>query len=246
MVFQKYFDQWDYSLKLLGSRLLQITQINWNAAKVELMIGEEPSPLFYSRIFSKFQTIVEEGLLTPTQRNMQAQQMLDVNSVFGREVLPASMIIKDMNIQGKTEIMQFLQQQEQQASQMNQEQTAVQHAFENAKLQELTSRAASNLAMAKERYGRFESNVGLLEERISEISKNRSLSTKAKMEALEQLINVIQKYGEIETMLKMNQIQSFDYQQKAVEDTEKQQAYQEANSNEFLSKLMNSNQGMST
>lgn len=239
MVFQKYFDQWDYSLKLLGERLLQIVQNNWNAPKIEQMIGEEPSPLFFSRIFSKFQTIVEEGLLTPTQRNLQAQQMLDINSTFGREVLPASMIIKDMNIQGKSEIMQFLQQQEQQASQLNQEQMAVQHAFEQAKLQELQSRATSNLAMAKERYGRFESNVGLLEERISEISKNRALSTKAKMEALEQLITVIQKYGEIETMLKLNDIQSFDYQQKNVEDTEKQQAYSEANSNEFLSKLMN-------
>lgn len=239
MVFQKYFDQWDYSLKLLGERLLQIVQSNWNAPKIELMIGEEPSPLFFSRIFSKFQTVVEEGLLTPTQRNLQAQQMLDVNSVFGREVLPPSLIIKDMNIQGKSEIMQFLQQQEQQASQLQQEQTAVQHAFEQAKLQELTSRAAANLASAKERYGRFESNVGLLEERISEISKNRSLSTKAKMEALEQLINVISKYGEIETMLKMNEIQSFDYHQKNVEDQEKNQAYKEANANEFLSKIMN-------
>jgi hypothetical protein len=238
MVFQKYFDQWDYSLKLLGERLLQIVQHNWNAYKVQQLIEDEPSPLFFSRIFSKFQTLVEEGLLTPTQRNLQAQQMLDVNSVFGREVLPASMIIKDMNIQGKSEIMEFLGNQEQQANQLNQQQTAVQHAFEQARLQELTSRAASNLAMAKERYGRFESNVGLLEERISEISKNRSLSTKAKMEALEQLINVIQKFGEVETMLKMADIQAFDYQQKNVEDTEKHQAYQEANANEFLSKLM--------
>jgi hypothetical protein len=239
MVFQKYFDQWDYSLKLLGDRLIEIVQNNWNAAKVKMLINEEPSPLFYSRIFSKFQTLVEEGLLTPTQKNMQAQQMLDVNAVFGREVLPASMIIKDMNIQGKNQVMQFLQTQEEQASQLNQEQTAVQHAFEQAKLQELQSRATNNVAMAKERYGRFESNVGLLEERISEISKNRALSTKAKMEALEQLINVIAKYGEIETMLKMNEIQSFDFAQKGMEDMEKQQAYDEANSNEFLSKLMN-------
>lgn len=242
MVFQKYFDQWDYSLKLLGERLLQITQNNWNAAKVELMIGEEPSPLFFSRIFSKFQTIVEEGLLTPTQRNLQAQQMLDINATFGREVLPASMIIKDMNLQGKSEIMQFLQQQEQQASQLQQEETAVKHAFEQAKLEELTSKAANNIAMAKERYGRFESNVGLLEERISEVSKNRALSTKAKMEALEQLINVIEKFGEIETRLKMTEINSMDFSQKNMEDVEKQKAYNEANANEFLSKLMNGKQ----
>lgn len=239
MVFQKYFDQWDYSDKLLGERLMQIVQNNWNAEKVKLIIGEEPSPYFYSKIFTKFQTIVEEADLTPLQQNLQAQQMMDINAQFQREVFPPSMIIPKLNITGKGEIIPYLQQQEQQANQTQQEQMGVQHAFEHAKLQELMSKATLNVASAKERYGRFESNIGLLEERISEISKNRSLSTKAKMEALEQLLNVIQRYGEIETTLKMNDIQSFDYSQKGIEDAEKQQAHQETNQNEFLSKLMN-------
>jgi hypothetical protein len=237
--FQKYFDQWDMCLKIVGERLLQIALNNWNAEKVALLIGEEPSPHFYSKIFAKYQTVVEEGLLTATQKNLQAQQMLDINTTFGREVLPPSMIIKDMNIQGKAEIIQFLQQQEQQAQQLQQEQTAVQHAFEDAKLKELYSKATANIAMAKERYGRFESNIGLLEERISEISKNRALSTKSKMEALEKMVDVIAKYGEVETALKMNDIQSFDYQDRQEEDQAKQQAYSEAQSNEFLSKIMN-------
>lgn len=243
MVFQKYFDQWDYSLKLLGERLLQIVQNNWNAPKVQQMIGEEPSPLFFSRIFSKFQTIVEEGLLTPTQRNLQAQQMLDINTTFGREVLPASMIIKDMNIQGKSEIMQFLQQQEQQASQLQQEQTAVQHAFENAKLQELMSKATANIATARERHGRAEADIGLFEERLSEITRNRALATKDKMEALEKLVDVIAKYGEIETMLKMHDIETFDYRQERKEDAEKVDAKQTAMSNEFIRQILGAQQG---
>src|ERR1043165_1520094 len=44
MVFQKYFDQWDYSLKLVGQKSMQIAHNNWNAEKVQQMIGEEPSP----------------------------------------------------------------------------------------------------------------------------------------------------------------------------------------------------------
>lgn len=242
LVFQKYFDQWDHSLKLVGERMLQIVLNNWNAEKVALMIGEEPTPHFYSKIFAKYHTTVEEGLLTPTQRNLQAQQMMEINERFGREVLPASMIIKDMNIQGKAEILQFLQQQEEQASQMQQEETVVKHAFEDAKLKELYSKAANNIASAKERYGRFESNIGLLEERMAEVSKNRSLSTKAKMEALEKMIDVIAKYGEIESMLKMNQIESFDYHQQAMEDTDKKRAHQESIANEFMSKIMGNQQ----
>lgn len=239
MVLQKYFDQWDYSLKVLGERLLEIVMNNWNAEKVGLILGEEPTEHFYSKIFAKFQTLVEEGILTPTQKNMQARQLLEINQIFGREVFPPSMIIKDMNLSGKAEAMQFLQQQEEQQSAIQQEATNLQHTFEAAKLKEMYARTAAQIATAKERYGRFESNIGLLEERMAEVSKNRALSSKAKMEALEKLVDVIAKYGEIETALKINDIQTFEYQEKAIEDSEKNQAHKEAISNEFASKIMN-------
>ena len=239
MVFQKYFDQWDYSLKLLGDKLLQIVLNNWNAEKVGLLIGEEPSPHFYSKVFAKYNTIVEESDLTATQQNLQAQQMMDMNQTFGREVFPPSMIIPKLNITGKAEIIEFLQQQEQSAQQMEQQTMSFQHAVEDAKLKELYSKAANNIASAKERYGRFESNVGLLEERISEVSKNRALSTKAKMEAIEKMMEVIAKYGEVETALKAANIDSFEYKDKMMEDRDKSEAHDQAISNEFSSKIMN-------
>lgn len=237
-VFQKYFDQWDYSLKLLGNLCLKTVLNNWNAEKVKLIIGEEPSPFFYSRIFSKYDVEVEEADLTPTQQNLQAQQMLEVNQAFGREVFPPSMIVPKLNITGKSEAIQFLQQQEQMASAQQEHAQNVEQVYNEAKLKELMSRAASNIAMAKERYGRFESNIGLLEERISEITRNRALATRDKMEALEKMVDVIAKYGEIETALKMNQIDQMDNQDKIMEDQEKNQAHREALANEFSSKLM--------
>lgn len=239
MVLQKYFDQWDTSLKTLYERMLDIALNNWDASKIELLIGEEPSPYFYSKIFAKFQTQVEEGLNTPTQRNMQAQQLLEINQIFGREVFPPSFIIKDMNLAGKAEAMKFLQEQEEQAKAVQQQQQDLAHAFEDAKLKEMYSKTAAQLATAKERYGRFQSDIGLLEERMSEVSKNRALSTKAKMEALEKMVDVIGKYGEIEAALKLNQIESFDYASSYHEDLEKHQAYKEAADNEFASKILN-------
>lgn len=238
MVFQKYFDQWDMSLKLLSERKLQIALNNWNEHKVELMLGEKPTALFHSRIFAKYQTVVTEGDLTPTQKNLQAQQKMDINQAFGREVFPPSMIIKDMNIQGKAEIMQFLQQQEQQAMQLQQDQSTAEHAELNAKLQELQSRAVSNIAMARERMGRTESNLGLFEERLSMINKNRAMATKDKMEALEKLIETISRYGEIETQLKINQINTMDDSQEHDEDREKQHVRNTTIANEFLMQLM--------
>lgn len=242
MVFQKYFDQWDYSDKLLGERCLQVMLHNWNAEKVKILIGEEPSPFFYSRIFTKFQTMVEEADLTPLQQNLQAQQMMDINAAFSREVFPPSMIVPKLNITGKGEIIPFLQQQEQAAQQLQQEQTAVQHAFEDAKLKELYTRAANNLAMARERHGRAEADIGLFEERLSEITRNRALATKDKMEALVKLVDVIAKYGEIETMLKMSQLESFDYEQERKEDVEKMDAKKTSLANVFRSSIIGNQQ----
>ena len=240
MVFQKYFDQWDYSDKLLGNLLLQITLNNWNAAKVSLYIGEEPTPHFYSKIFAKYQVIVEESDLTPTQQNLQAQQMMDINQTFGREVFPPSMVIPKLNITGKGEIIPYLQQQEQQAAQFQQAQSEVQHAFEHAKLQELTSKAVSNIAMARERHGRAEANIGLFEERLSEITRNRALAEKDKMAALAQLVETIQKFGEVETFLRANQLESVEQDQQENEDREKIDAKVTANSSRFLEEIMGS------
>lgn len=242
MVFQKYFDQWDFSDKMLGDRLLQIALHNWNAEKVKLYIGEEPSPFFYSRIFSKYQVIVEESDLTPTQQNLQAQQMMDINAAFAREVFTPSQIIPKLNITGKGEIIQILQQQEQQAQAMQQHAEEVQHMAEDAKIKELYSRATANIATARERHGRSESNIGLFEERLSEITKNRALATKEKMEALEKLIDVIAKYGEIETALKMSNLQSFDFMQEQKEDLERADAKRTALANQFLTSIMGPNQ----
>lgn len=238
MVFQKYFDQWDLSLKLLGDLLLKVVLNNWSAEKVQMIIGEEPSEYFYSKIFAKYKVIVEEGLLTPTQRNLQAQQMMDINMAFGREVLPPSMIIKDMNIQGKTEIMEFLQQQEQQIQAVQTEETNIKHAFEEARLRELYSKAVANIARAREDHSRSESNLGLYEERLSMIERNRAMSLKEKQAALTALLENIQKYGEIETSYADNKLKIDQFALRSEEEMEKQDVERRTEANKFLEQIM--------
>lgn len=238
MVFQKYFDQWDFSDKLLGERLLQIALNNWNAEKVALYIGEEPTAHFYSKVFAKYNVLVEESDLTPTQQNLQAQQMMDINAAFQREVFPPSMIIPKLNITGKGEIIPFLQQQEQQAQAVQQEATNVQHAFESAKLQELYSKAAANIARAREDHSRSESNLGLYEERLSMIERNRALSLKEKQAALTSLLENITKFGEIETHLKQNELESLNFSQIMEEEREKRDVESRTGANKFLAEIM--------
>lgn len=238
MVLQKYFDQWDLSLKTLGERCLQIVQNNWNAAKVQLIIGEEPSPFFYSKIFSTFQTVVEEGLLTPTQKYQEYQAWLELNQQLGG-IIPAEKLAERAPIQGKKELMEILAGIQQQQAAAQSELMNIQHAQEEAKLQELHSKSALNIASAKEKYGRFESNIGLEKERESEQVKNEALATKAKMEALDKMVDVTAKLGAVETLMGINTIDAIQESDRQREDQEEDKARNQAFSNEFLNKIMN-------
>jgi hypothetical protein len=238
MVFQKYFDQWDYSDKLLGDKLLQIVLHNWNSEKVALYIGEEPTPFFDSGIFAKYKTMVEEADLTPTQQNLQAQQMIEINQQFGREVFPPSQIIPKLNITGKAEIIQFLEQQEQQMQKMQEEQQHVQHMAEDAKIKELYAKATAHIANAREDHSRAESNLGLYEERLSMIERNRSLSLKEKQEALGKLLENIQLYGAMDTEKRQNELEQTNFQQIMDEEREKQDVEKRTGANKFLAEIM--------
>lgn len=238
MVFQKYFDQWDYSLKIIGERAMQIIQNNWNSEKVQLMIGEEPSPFFFSKIFSKFHTVVEEADLTPTQSNLQAQQMMEINERFGREVFPPSMIIPKLNITGKGEIIPFLQQQEQQSQAVQAEAQNIQHAFEEMKMKELMAKIHNQLSMARERDARSESNVGLFEERMSMISKNHALASKEKMEALTKLLEAIQKFGELETFMQANNLESIKFDDEELEKNARMGVEKQQEAKKFMQQIM--------
>lgn len=245
MVFQKYFDQWDFADKILGNLLIQIPLHNWNAEKIGLHIGEEPSPFFFSRIFAKYKVLVEEADLTPTQQNLQAQQMFEMNQQFGREVFPPSMIIPKLNITGKAEIIQYLQQQEQQAQEMQQHQTMIQEMVEDAKIKELYSKATDNIALARERNARAESNLGLFEERLSMIEKNRAMSLKDKVEALAKLVETVQVFGQNSVDQEEQQLKQDEQRQMINEDFNKREAKRNAEANKFLTEIMGTvnNQG---
>lgn len=237
-VLQKYFDQWDTAQSLIGERLLELIINNWNEYKVASIINEKPTEQFFSPSFAKYKVIVEEGLNTPTQKSMQARQMMDINQMFGREVFSPSKIIPLLNISGKDDVLKDLQEQEQMMQAHQQHDQMVAQSLEEAKLKELYSKAVSNIAIAKERVGRSESDIGLYEERISKIATNRALTTKAKTEALAKLMEVIQRYGDLEAHLKLNELQGLDSLEKSNEEQEKREVQKTAMSNDFMVQML--------
>jgi hypothetical protein len=237
MVLQKFFAQWDFAFKLLADLNLEMVLNAWNPTKIQLLLGEELSPFLYSQVFSKWQTVSEEGLHTATQKQQEYRQTLELNAALGG-IIPPSYIASIATIQGKTKLMQVLQQQEQQQAAVAEHQQQVAGALEEAKLKELYSKAVANVATARERNGRAESNIGLFEERLSMIGRNNSMSTKAKAEALEKLVEVTSKYGELEAHLKMNELQSLDNQEEDKEELAKADAKRTSMANDFVAQML--------
>lgn len=237
MVLQKYFDQWDQAFKLLADKMLQIVLNNWEPQKIGLFLGEEPSPFFFSKIFSTYQVVVEEGLNTATQKQQEYQQTLELNQALGG-LIPPSYIASVATLQGKNHLMEILQQQEQQQAAQAEQAQNVATALEEAKLKELYSKAANNIAMARERHSRSDSNLGLFEERLAEVQKNEAMSLKAKMEALEKMVDVIAKYGEVEESLAASKLENYEYKEDIEQEADKTRAKMTSAGNEFISKML--------
>lgn len=196
---QKYFDQWDLALKLLGNKQMKIIQRNWTSFKVQRILNEVPTEQFFTKNFQEYDVLTVEGMDTAVQKQQAYAQALEFQSQTGIQ-LPPQYILNLAQFQNKDELMQLMEQQQAQQSEMQNQQAQTELALLEQKLQNLQADTAEKLAMAKERVGRTKSNVGLFEERLSEVSQNQSRAVREKISALKDLIEILNQYGETETM----------------------------------------------
>jgi hypothetical protein len=148
------------------------------------------------------------------------------------------MIIKNMNVQGKAEVLEYLQKQEEEAAHIAQEKEHVAHMFEDAKIKELYSKATANIARAREDHSRSESNLGLYEERLSMIERNKALTLKERQAALTSLLDNMQRFGQIETEHSQLQLDIQNQQTNMDIEAEKQDVERRTESNKFLMQIM--------
>lgn len=186
---QVLFDQLDMSQKLLGNLQLRLMQQNWTPGKVRRIINEEPTQEFYNRAFTKYDAVVEEGLNTTTQKQMQAKQMI---ALLEAGILPPIPKVIDellgaLSMQNKQEIMNAIAENQQQQAQIQQQQQQAQLQVLQAQIQDLKSRAMANEGLGYERASRIQENRALAVERIAEAQKDRDLGTYDRIRAIKEL-----------------------------------------------------------
>src|SRR4029077_16637221 len=68
---QILFDNLDHAQKQVGELCVELIQMNYAPGKVQKILGgEQPAAQFYNESFGKYGIVIEEGLNTPTQKQM--------------------------------------------------------------------------------------------------------------------------------------------------------------------------------
>lgn len=206
---QILFDQLDHSQKILGNIMIDLIQKNWTPGKVARIIDAEPDQEFYNRAFSKYDAVVEDGLNTSTQRQMQFAQLLNMQQI-GIPV-PTNLLIESSTLQNKNQLIEAIQKEQEQQSQMAQQQQQAQIEVLKAQIENMKAQAAANEGLGLERVSRIQENQALAIERRAKAQHDLDLGTLDKIKAAKELDDIdlaqLQRYLSIIKMMQENEKQ---------------------------------------
>ena len=183
---QTLFDQLNSSQKYLGQIFIDLFQANFSAGKVKRIIGAEPTSEFYNRSFQKYDCVVEEGLNTSTQRQMNFGQMLQLREVLGDMISPKD-LLEASTMQDKKKLMESVAAREDAAQKQSEEVHQYQMALQQAQIESMKSKSMADQGLGMERASRIEENRALATERIAESQNQRSLAVYHEIKAAQEL-----------------------------------------------------------
>jgi hypothetical protein len=148
-------------------------------------------------------------MLTGTQKQMYFRQLLDLKAA-GAPV-SGSMLAKAAPIQGKTEYVAELEQEEKAQAQQAQEAQKVQMSLVDGQRQAQQAKAISDIALSKERFTRSIANLGLEDERAARAIDDRASAALDRAKAITELSSIdderLVKYlGIVRMMEEMNRV----------------------------------------
>lgn len=208
---QILFDNLDASQKLLGKLMVDLVQSNFTPGKIKKILeGVEPTAQFYNKAFGKYDAVVEEGLNTSTQKQMQFAQLLNLREVG--VPIPDDILLESCTLQNKKQLIEAVQQNKQQQAQMAQNQLALQVELQKSQIELNQARAASDQGLGLERISRVEENEALAIERKAQAVRDEDAGLLYKVKALKELeemdIGHLERLVALSQMLKAQDAQS--------------------------------------
>jgi hypothetical protein len=183
---QTLFDNLDQAQRRLGEIVLNLIQTNFMPGKVQKIIGQqELSKQFHNHVWSQFNCVVEEGVYTATQKQMQFVQLMELKKLG--IAVPDDVILEAATIQNKKELLDSVRQSQQQAAQMQQQQMQLQMQELQSRTEMAQARAAADRGSAIERVSRVAENESLAIERKAEAKKDEEQAVLNMVKAIKEI-----------------------------------------------------------
>lgn len=160
------FDNLEQTKKYVGKLVLECIQKNYQYGKIQRITNREPTEEFFSGQFGEYDCAIKQAVKTSTQQEAYYYQLLQLVALGAP--IPWEDILEAAPMQGKTELLEKMQERAQSAEQQQQkmqEAEQIQKALELADIEQKT-------ALAEERRARVLADIGLARERISEGDQN--------------------------------------------------------------------------
>jgi hypothetical protein len=185
---QTLFDNFDEFQRLDGDLTIDIIQNNFTSAKIRQIINEDPTPEFESKLFFKYGCKVATGVLTETQQQLEAQQLL-----YAKEMgapIDWSDILPKMNIQGKDELFKRISEREKAAAEQQQQMAQLQMQQLQVDNETKLSYARSQDALGQERIAKIQLDKALNAERLDRSEEEKTQGLLNVIKALKELQSI--------------------------------------------------------
>lgn len=186
---QVLFDNLDRAQKLLGNLIIDLVQANFTPGKVQRILeGEQPAPQFYNKAFGKYNSMVEEGLNTSTQKQMYFAQLLQLREAG--VPIPNDVIVEAATLQNKKKLVESIKANEQAQAQAQQAQLQSEMQEQQARTDLAHARAQADRGLGAERMSRIQENQALAVERRAEAEKDRDAAILNLVKALKEVESI--------------------------------------------------------
>jgi hypothetical protein len=182
---QTLFDNLNRAQKILGDLTIDIIQSNFTPGKIKRIIEQEPSQQFYNKSFGKYDAVVEEGLNTSTQKQMQFAQLLQLKEIG--VLIPDDVILEAVTLQNKKQLVDRIKQMQEQNAQMQQQAQQAQTQEIMARTELAQARAKADTGLGLERVSRIEENKELANERKAQANRDDQASLLDTVKALKEI-----------------------------------------------------------
>lgn len=184
---QDIFDNLRGSQKLLSEKTVKMIQANYTPEKIQLITKKQATPEFFSGTFARYDIVVQEGILTDTQKQTQFAQLVALKQMG---ILPPEgdpLIIKNSALHDKRELQQAVEASQKQAAAVQQAQMQQQMEQQATVTHSLNAKAESDHALAQERIAKIQTDAAVSAERLQRAEEDKTTGVLNLVKALKEL-----------------------------------------------------------